>query len=93
LIATGNANLTSLHDINQTLQSINGVIDIRDTPIISHLLGVFFIKGTKALICTPNTKCYAASIIVNRHILKSRSGLLPCQKELIEAGLEDFAQI
>jgi hypothetical protein len=31
--------------------------------------------------------------IVNFHIEKGRAGLLPCQKELIEAGLADFAQI
>jgi hypothetical protein len=31
--------------------------------------------------------------IVNRHISKGRAGLLPYQKELIEAGLADFEQI
>jgi hypothetical protein len=56
-------------------------------------LGVFFIKGCAGILTTNTGRLIKAVIIVNSYIGKGRAGLLPCQKELIEAGLADFAQI
>jgi hypothetical protein len=72
---------------------MNGVLSIYGTDITSHILGVFFIKGCKRIMASDKCDFGKAAEIVNRHISKGRVGLLPCQQELIEAGLADFAQI
>jgi hypothetical protein len=84
--------LPSLSGINK-MKEMNGYVFVRWTPITSHILGVFLIKGCKGILTFDDNKFGKAVEIVNRHISKGRSGLLPCQKELIEAGLADFAQI
>jgi hypothetical protein len=84
--------LSSLSGINQVKQMCGGVY-IHGTSVISHILGVFFIKGCQGLWVKGETSCSRAAVIVNRHISKGRAGLMPCQQELIEAGLADFAQI
>jgi hypothetical protein len=61
--------------------------------VSSHILGLFFVNGCKGAIVGESGECYRATSILNKHISKGRAGLLPCQKELIEAGLVDFAQI
>jgi hypothetical protein len=84
--------LTSLSGINK-LKEMNGSIYANDCPITSHILGVFFIKGCLGIRTMGSGDFRKAVGVVNRHISKGRAGLLACQKELIEAGLADFAQI
>jgi hypothetical protein len=84
--------LTSLQGITK-LKEMNGYLYIDDCPITSHILGVLFIKGCKGIVDNSISQITKAANIVNRHIEKGRSGLIPCQMELIEAGLADFAQI
>jgi hypothetical protein len=85
--------LTSLRGINK-LKEMDGSVYLHWCPIASHILGVFFIKGCSGIYAhTTNANFQKAIDIVNTHISKGRAGLLPCQKELIEAGLADFAQI
>jgi hypothetical protein len=86
--------LTSLQGIIK-IKTMNGQIWISGCPIVSHILGVFMIRGCYGLNCAKNDsdQLMQAIDIVNFHIEKGRAGLLPCQKELIEAGLADFAQI
>jgi hypothetical protein len=84
--------LTSLKSINQ-LKEMKGTIFIDGCPIKSHILGVFFIKGCKGIASYDGDDFGRAAEIVNQNISKGRAGLLPCTKELIEAGLAAFAQI
>jgi hypothetical protein len=92
-LSLGTNLLASLQGINQ-LKEMNGFIHLDDCPITSHILGVFFIKGCRGInVFTEVVDFDKAINIVNKHIGKGRAGLLPCQKELIEAGLADFAQI
>jgi hypothetical protein len=87
--------LTSLQGINK-LKEMVGNIFVSKCPIKSHILGVFFIKGctgVNAFTSDGDGDLFTAAQIVNRYIGKGRAGLLPCQQELIEAGLVDFAQI
>jgi hypothetical protein len=85
--------LTSLRDI-RNLKEMNGEICVGSCPITSHILGVFFIKGCTSIYAYDvNNEFGAAAEIVNCHIKQGKSGLLPCTKELIEAGLDSFAQI
>jgi hypothetical protein len=84
--------LTSLQGINK-LKEMNGWIYLRDCPITSHILGVFFIKGCKGIFAGYSIQLQAASDIVNKHISKGRSGLIYCTQELIRAGLSQYADI
>jgi hypothetical protein len=84
--------LTSLVGINK-LTEMNGRIFLDKSPIKSHILGVFFIKGCQGLHTEDTCDFRKAVDIVNKYIHNGRAGLLPCAKELIEAGLADFAQI
>jgi hypothetical protein len=84
--------LTSLKGI-RAVNEMFGKIYLGNNPITSHILGVFFIKGCRGIKIWKNGDLGRAVDIVNRHIQKGRTGLLPCQQELIEAGLADFAQI
>jgi hypothetical protein len=84
--------LTSLKGINQ-LKEMHGDLSLYECPITSHILGVFFINGCGWLIAADAGDFGKAADIVNRHISKGRSGLLMCTQDLIEAGLDAFAQI
>jgi hypothetical protein len=84
--------IESLQGINK-LKEMDGAIYMSNCPITSHILGVFFINGCQGILASNNNDLDEAINIVNRHIKKGRAGLLPCQKELIEAGLADFAQV
>jgi hypothetical protein len=89
-----NFDLHSFAGINQYVKVMNGFITTDGTVITSHVLGLFFIKGCLGLSENrPHSRWSRVVGIVNRHISKGRAGLLPCQKDLIEAGLVDFAQI
>jgi hypothetical protein len=89
-----NESLTSLQGINQ-LKEMKGHVWISGCPIASHILGVFLIKGCSGISNDEFAfgKLGAALEIVNSHISKGRAGLIACIQELIEAGLDDFAQI
>jgi hypothetical protein len=84
--------LTSLQGIHK-LKEMNGSIYLIECPITSHILGVFFIKGCAHIFSNGTRDGEVAMQILNKHIKQGRAGLLPCQQELIEAGLADFAQI
>jgi hypothetical protein len=92
-LVLANNPLTSLRGINK-LRELNGWVFIDDCPITSHILGVFLIKGCSRLHTYDHASVLDhATKVVNRHISKGRAGLLPCQKELIEAGFYEFAKI
>ena len=82
--------LTSLHNIHKQINSIQGGLYALNNPIKSHVLGVLLIKGlTKVEF---NNK--QVESILNRHLpSKGMHSVLEAQEELIDAGLEDFAQV
>jgi hypothetical protein len=84
--------LTSLQGSSE-LKEMGGWIYVEGCPIKSHILGVFFIKGCIGVMTYTFSDFDNAAGIVNKYISKGRAGLFECQKELIEAGLADFAQI
>jgi hypothetical protein len=93
MLFLSNTLLTTLHGINK-LKSMSGCIMLNRTAIQSHIMGVFFIKGCTGIDTNEYDTSFAkAAEVVNRHIIKGRSGLLACTQELIKAGLADFAQI
>ena len=81
--------LTSLKDVHKHIAEIRGGIYACDNPIESHVLGLLLIKGLRVA-QLDNTQ---VEEILNRHLGKGRAGMLQAQEELIEAGLEEFAQL
>ena len=81
--------LTSLKDVYKHIAEIKGVLCAIENPISSHVLGLLLIKGvTKVRLDNGQVE-----EILNRHLGKGRVGMLMAQEELIEAGLEEFAQL
>ena len=83
-----NNKLTSLHNIHKQIKHIGGIATFNDNPIISHVLGLLLIDGLKEVFLD-NKK---VRVILNKHLEGDRD-VFACQEELIEAGLEDFAQL
>ena len=81
--------LTSLKDAHKHIDEINGNFYAANNPIGSHVLGLLLIKGIRR-IYLDNTQVQK---ILNTHLGKGRAGMLQAQEELIEAGLEEFAQL
>ena len=84
-----NNELTSLKDVHKHIAEIKGIFYAIENPIESHVLGLLLIKGiTEVRLDNKQVK-----EILNRHLGKWRAGMLMAQEELIEAGLEEFAQL
>lgn len=81
--------LESLKDIHKHIHEINGHLNLANNRIRSHVLGLLLIKGlTQVQLDNIHVRA-----ILNRHLGKGRAGMLQAQEELIEAGLEEFAQL
>jgi len=84
-----NNRLTSLKDVHRQITEIRGVFACRQNPIKSHVLGLLLIKGITEI----RLDRMHVEEIVNKHLGKGRAGMLQAQEELIEAGLEEYAQL
>ena len=81
--------LTSLKDVHKHIAEIKGIFYAIENPIESHVLGLLLIKGvTEVRLDDRRVK-----EILNKHLGKGRAGMLMAQEELIDAGLEEFAQL
>jgi hypothetical protein len=72
--------LTSRQGIKKIITKINGTFYCRENPLKSHILGLLKIKG-----------CKKVEKILNKYL--PEGDLLDCQEELIDAGLDDYAQL
>jgi len=81
--------LTSLKDVHKHITEIKGIFYAIENPIESHVLGLLLIKGVTKV----QLDNMQVTEILNRHLGKGRVGMLMAQEELIEAGLEEFAQL
>ena len=84
-----NNQITSLKDVHKQIVEIDGSFYALNNPIRSHVLGLLLINGI-TIIRLDNIQVQK---ILNRHLGKGRAGMLMAQEELIEAGLEEFAQL
>lgn len=83
-----NNKLTSLHNIHKLIKHIGGKADFEKNPITSCVLGLLLIDGLK-IVCLDNVRL---DIIMNTHLAGDRD-IFACQEELIEAGLDEYAQL
>ena len=84
-----NNKLTSLHNIHKQIKKIYRYANFIRNPIKSHVLGLLLIKGVTEV----KLDNKQVEEILNRYLGKGRAGMLMAQEELIEAGLEEFAQL
>jgi hypothetical protein len=82
-----NNQLTSLKDIHKQIKRVDGSFSAFDNPIKSHVLGLLLIKGITRVVLD-NTK---VEDIINRYL--GTGDIFSAQEELIEAGLEEYAQL
>jgi hypothetical protein len=83
-----NNNLTSLEGIHLQISSIAHTGDFSNNPIKSHVLGLLLIDGLQK-ISLDNTK---VEKIINKYLKGSRD-VMDCQNELMDAGLDKYAQL
>ena len=90
-----NNKLTSLHNIHKHFKYISDLIWFSGNPIKEAILGLILIDGLNDIDLdniTPGP-LYDACRIVRKYIGKGMEGVSRCQDELIEAGLDDFAEL
>jgi hypothetical protein len=100
--------ITDLHDIHKKVQYCGGEMWIRYNPIKSNILGLLLIDGLKKLDLsetedlqrTPrdnaefNRACYIISKYLKDKTFSSpKQRMIACQNEMIDKGLEDYAQL
>jgi hypothetical protein len=83
-----NNKITSLEGIHKIIKKIGDTLFCSRNPIISGGIGVILIEGLKKIEADQ-----PAFKIINRYVGQGKKGLLRCQDELIEAGLEEFAKL
>jgi hypothetical protein len=88
---------TSLHNIHKHFERIDGVLDITSDIIEDSLLGILLIAGVHEfdVTGTKRKEYKSAAAIINKYLKLGggRSNVIDCQRELIEAGLEDYAKL
>lgn len=82
--------LDSLKGIHKYVKQINGVLNVSENNVSSHVLGVLRIEGLEALVLDPPAK--EVQDIINKHLAGDRN-IFDCQEELIAAGCEEFAKL
>ena len=84
--------IKSLHNIHKEIKHIGNRMLIPDT-VISHILGVMFIKGLQKIqFYYRNTEQNQVENIINKHLAGDRDIHL-AQEELLEAGLKEYAKL
>lgn len=81
-------NIKSVKNIHNHFHTISGKsLMMFNNPIKSGFLDVLRIKSLRILILTSHASS-GLELIINKHIGSGRSGMLVCQRELIEEGYE-----
>lgn len=83
--------ITTLKNIHKHVPHIGGKFYARDTPIKSHVLGLLLIKGCMG-VSLDNRK---VQNILNKYLPnnKGNKAVIECQSELLDADLDDFAEL
>lgn len=81
--------LTSIGNIQDIVEEVNGTVDVHDMPVLKRgLVAIMLIPGVTG-VKTPNAK---VSEIMERHI-KGDSDFYSCQEDLIQSGFDAAAAL
>lgn len=83
--------LTNLHNIHKIIKHVGGEMNFCNNPITSHVLGLLLIEGVTYVNLGSGRPKGMVEKIINKHL--AERDVFACQEELIEAGLDDFAQL
>ena len=93
-------NFSSLKDIHKHLHSVTGKdgIILSHNPLKSHLLGLLKINGLKKVVLTDasgSKALHEAQRIINKYLPGNGSNkdIMDCQSDLLDAGLDEYAQL
>ena len=84
--------LTNLHNIQKIIKHVGGEMNFSSNPIVSHVLGLLLIEGVTYVNLGASGPKAMVEKIINKHLEVERD-IFACQEELIDAGLEEFAQL
>jgi hypothetical protein len=97
-IITGDINLvnnrlTSLHNIHRHIKIAkpNSTLYLNENPIRSHVLGVLKIRDLGS-VNFGDVINFELTNIINHHLQGDRD-VMACQDELIDSGLDEYAQL
>jgi hypothetical protein len=82
-------NLTSLEGIHKQIKKMNGDFYAEDNPIKSHVLGLLLIDGLTEIYLDNKQ----VQKILNKHLGKGKAGVLNARQELLDADLDDYAEL
>lgn len=95
--------IESLKDIAKNIKYIKGKVILRNCPVKSNILGLLKIDGLTGVLVNnnnphdPDKKLMRAVVIINKYLDRRTPNdtqlLYECQDALIDAGLEDFAEM
>jgi len=84
----------SLQGVHKEIKYFNGVLCLNGNPVSEALLGLVLIEGLQRISLTGlNGKLLRAVEIVNKYLGQGKAGVVHCQSELLDAGLDDFAKL
>ena len=93
LILNDMDNLTNLEDIHKHIKEV-GVMYINGTVISRNILGLAMINMDDIFLTNaPSKEMGKAFAIMKKYLGKGRAGVIEAQSELINAGLDDFAEM
>ena len=90
-VCSFNGGIKSLKNIHRNITQITGHFYCVGCSVESNVLGLTLITDLKFVGLSLHDK--TVENILNKHLGKGRAGMLQAQEELIEAGLEEFAQL
>ena len=87
------ARITNLKDIHKTFKRIDGSLSFIETPVKSHALGILKIEGLKSVFVDSSESKFEKAIEIISKYVGSKGDILDCQSDLIDADLEEYAQL
>jgi len=83
--------LTSLTGIHKILKQMNGTFYAYGNPLKSNVIGLLLVKGCKEV----ELDNQQVQEIMNRHLQSpfSNKRVIECQSEMLDAGLEEWAEL
>lgn len=87
--------ITSLKGIHKRIMHIGDAIDLGSNPIKKAILGLILIDGLKTIRIDvdDDPEFKRAIIIIRTYLGKGKAGVLEAQERLMEAGLDDYAEL
>lgn len=90
--------LTSLRDIHKIIKKMNGIVFADKNPIKSHVLGLLYIEGCIGVrLDNEKVANLMTKYLIKRdrftHGVPNHRFVLECQSNLLDADLEEYAQL